>query len=125
MYANSNPELSAWLGDTETTDEQRDRIERAAQAIDARYPIPVDGELQDVAQEREAALSAAVQVILGDTTLEDVAAAYLAAKAREVDAHAAQTGAIIAEARTQRKVDLARRTGLSRPTIDKALGAHG
>ncbi|GAB3622598.1 hypothetical protein GCM10027418_06800 [Mariniluteicoccus endophyticus] len=114
--------MDAWLGDVEATDEQRDRIDRAATAIERRYPVPADGEPSDVAEEREAALSAAAQLILGDLQLEELAAAYDTAHRRAMLAHAARTGALIAEAQTSPKIDIHRRTGLSRPTIDKALG---
>lgn len=115
-------DLTAWLGDTELTDDQMSRLTDANRIIEARYPIPVDGDYADVAEERDAALSAALQVILGETTVEQASRAYLDAQMRAMAAHAAQTGAIIAEVQTTTKVDVARRTGLSRPTIDKALG---
>lgn len=112
-------DLVARLGDTEVTDEQRDRIEAAAGAIADRYPDP------DASNEREAALNAAVQVILGDATAAEFTTAHQLAKSREVEAHAARTGAIIATAQVERKIDLHRTLGLSRPTINKALGARG
>lgn len=116
-------ELTAWLGPAadDLTDDQMDRLEDASRAIERRYPVPVDGELADVAQERDAALSAALQVILGEVTVEDAAEAYCRAQLAAQSAHAGQTGAIIAAAQTTRKADLARRTGLSRVSINKAL----
>ena len=74
-----------------------------------------------MAQERDAALSAALQVILGETTVEDVVEAYFRAQLAAQSAHAGQTGAIIAAAQTSTQVELARRTGLSRVSIHKAL----
>lgn len=116
-------ELTAWLGPAaeDLTDDMMERVADAARTIERRYPIPEDGELADVAAERDAALSAAVQVILGDTTVEAEAQAYVAAQQAATTAHAAQTGAIIATAPTTTKTELARRTGLSRVSIDKAL----
>ena len=66
-------------------------------------------------------MSAAVQVILGETTVEDEARAYVTAQQAAATAHAAQTGALIAAAQTIKKAELSRRTGLSRVSIDKAL----
>lgn len=114
--------IDAWLGDAEATDEQRDRLTRAAEAIEARYPIPDDGTESDVAQEREAALSAAAQIILGDSTITQMCDAYDAAYRRAMLAHASRTGALIAEVQTTPKIEIHRSTGLSRPTIDKAVG---
>lgn len=118
-------ELHAWLGPAaeELTEDMMERVEDAARTIERRYPIPADGGLADVAEERDAALSAAVQVILGETTVEAEAHAYVTAQQAAMVAHAAQTGAIIATAATTTttKTELARRTGLSRVSIDKAL----
>lgn len=60
-------ELEAWLGPAlpELTPEQVDRLHREAEAISARYPDPDD------ADDREAALTAAVQYLLGDLTVEE------------------------------------------------------
>lgn len=60
-------ELEAWLGPAldDLTPEQVSRLHREAEAIDARYPDPDD------ADEREAALVAAVQYLLGDLTVEE------------------------------------------------------
>ena len=112
-------ELEAWLGDTETTPEQRERLAAAADLIEARYPIPTDGTVEDVADDREQALTAAAQVILGDATPEELVGGYHDAQAATVAAHAAMTGAIIATEGTER--ELAARLGLARMTIRKAL----
>lgn len=107
-------ELTAWLGDTETTAEQRDAIRTAADTISRRWPDP------DLADLREAALNAAAQVILGDETLETIGGEYITARAREREAHAALTGALIATQDTE--VRLAERAGVTRMTVRKALG---
>ena len=58
-------ELEAWLGPAleDLTPEQVDRLHQEAQEIHARYP----GDAAD----REAALIAAVQYLLGELTLEE------------------------------------------------------
>lgn len=60
-------ELEAWLGPAleDLTQEQVDRLHREAQAITTRYPNPDD------ADDREAALTAAVQYMLGELTVEE------------------------------------------------------
>ena len=109
-------ELTAWLGPVadEVSDEQRQAILTAATRIDARWPEP------DLADLRETALNAAVQVILGDDTLEAVAGRWTTLRAREREAHAAMTGALIATPGTEQS--LADRAGVTRMTVRKALG---
>src|SRR5690554_549257 len=60
-------ELEAWLGPAldQLTPDAIDRLHREAEAIDARYPDPDD------ADDREAALTAAVQYMLGELTVEE------------------------------------------------------
>lgn len=118
-------DLTAWLGDaaTDLTPDQYERLTDANRIIEARYPIPTDGEYADVAEDRDTALVAAMQVILGETSVEQLAEDYATAQRRALVAHAAQTGGIIAAVQTLPKVEVARLTGLSRPTIDKALAS--
>lgn len=114
---------AAWLGpaaDT-VTDDQLDRLDAASATITARWPDP------DLADDREQALSAAAQVILGDTTLEVAAEDWHVARVKERAAHAALTGALIASATGARtgdgsEADLVHRSGASRLTVRKALG---
>lgn len=108
-------ELDAYLGDTPTTDEQRQAIMRASDAIDTRWP---DDDLADL---REQAFTAATQVILGDDTLEAIAGRWTAVRLREREAHAAMTGALIASSGTSEQA-LADRAGVTRMTVRKALG---
>lgn len=110
-------EIDAYLGETEASDEQREQIRAAADAVAARYP---DEDLDDL---RTEALSGAVQVILGDDTLEGIGQAQSRAWAAYRLALAATTGAIIASAGPGIAEDtLAARAGVSRPTVRKALG---
>lgn len=108
-------ELTAWLDDTEVTDEQRAALHRAADLAQARYG-------EDMQGEREVAFTAAAQLILGDDTLDGFAAAYERARRAERDAMAALTGAIIAASATMSEVAIAQQTGVTRMTVRKALG---
>lgn len=120
-----NYELDAYLGDIETIPEQRDLIRAAAEQIDQRYHIPADGTPEDVADDRETALTAAMQVILGDTQPDEAVDAWKRAQAAMVEAHAAMTGALIAAMPDMTERAAEQRFGLTRPTIRKALGKKG
>ena len=113
-------ELDAWLGDTELTDEQRDAFARTVEAIADRYP----GREQHPDEESIAeAMTGALQVLLGDDTLEGVAAAWARARAAEREAMERLTGAIIASAvQGQPETTIAERAGVNRLTVRKALG---
>lgn len=106
--------LTGWLGDTDVTDEQRAALLAAAARIEARWPDP------DAEDARRDALNGAAQVILGDTSLEDVARAWQRARRAERDAMAVLTGALIADDAIE--ADVVRRTGLARMTVRKARG---
>lgn len=114
--------IRAYLGEFEVTDDQFKAICRASDEVDARYPVPKDGEPADVTDERTAAFNAAVQVILGDTTPEAEVDAWQAALRRSLDAHAAMTGAIIALRGEESERSIAERLQLHRNTVRKALG---
>lgn len=113
-------DLIAWLGpvaDTATPD-QLDAIATVAAQIRERYPDP------DLADDRELALSAATQVIIGDVALETLSVTWSATRAAEMDAHAALTGGIIASRALPETGpgSLCERTGMSRTSVRKALG---
>jgi len=109
-------DIDAWLGDAEATDAQREAIQRAADAIAARWPD------EDLADTREQALAAAAQVILDDAALDEFGSAYVQARRAEQDARADLTGALIASQGTASEVELAARAGVTRTTVRKALG---
>lgn len=109
-------ELDAWLGPLTTTDEQRDAILQADNAIQARYPD------RDAADDRTAALTAAVTVIVGDDTLRQIGDQWKAARRVEREAMAALTGAIIASSTTMTEVAMSAESGVNRTTVRKALG---
>ena len=108
-------ELDAWLGDTDLNAEQRTALEDAIDRLNARYAGDDDAVGEGV--------SGALMVILGDDTLEGVAAEWADKRAAERDAMARLTGAIIAAAvQGQPETTIAQRTGVNRLTVRKALG---
>lgn len=108
-------ELDAWLGDTDLTAEQRTALESAIDYLNSRYA----GDGDAVGQ----GMGGALMVILGDDTLEGVAAEWARARAAERDAMARLTGAIIAAAvQGQPETAIAERAGVNRMTVRKALG---
>lgn len=117
-------ELDAWLGDTELTDEQRDAFARMVEAIADRYPGREHGQHPDEESITEA-MTGALQVLLGDDTLEGLSAAWSRARAAEREAMERLTGAIIAEAQGGApEVQIAERAGVARMTVRRALGKY-
>ena len=113
-------ELDAWLGDTELTDEQRAAFAAMAEVIADRYPGR--GQHPDEESITEA-MTGALQVLLGDDTLEGLSAAWSRARAAEREAMERLTGAIIAEAgRGVPEVQIAERASVARMTVRKSLG---
>lgn len=109
---------AAWLGpaaDT-ITDDQLARLDAVSAALEPRWP---DGD-PDHVEDRTAALSAAVQVLLGDTTLEEVGAALQQARRVEHERMVALTGALLASDGSERELEM--RSGVARMTVRKALG---
>ena len=110
-------ELAAWLGDVTVTEEQREQLHRASDAIDARYADP------DVrADYGVAAFNTAAMIIIGDDTLAAVAAAWRTARIAERDAMARLTGAIIAMHGSMPETGIAAEALIDRMTVRKALG---
>lgn len=109
--------LRHWLGPAwdQLTETQRDRLAEENDRIEARYP--------DDEPSRQDALSAAVQYLLGETTIDDAGAAYGAARresarllvpARQIAAMSARDG--------MPELQAARRSGVDRMTLLKDLG---
>jgi hypothetical protein len=112
-------DLMAWLGPAAAgmTPDQIGTVREIARLIDARWPD------QDDAPSREAALSGAVQIILGDTTAADLARDLAAARLAETAACAAALGGAAALARTgTAKATAARTAGVDRMSLLKILG---
>ena len=115
-------ELDAWLGDTELTDEQRATFARMVEAIADRYPGREHGQHPDEESITEA-MAGALQVLLGDDTLEGLAGAWARARAAEREAMGRLTGAIIATVQAGvPEVQVAERARVTRMTVRKALG---
>ena len=108
-------ELEAWLGPAlaEMTPAQVDAMARYADMIAARYD---DDALRSVAA------GGALHIVLSDSTLEHAGEALARARQEERDAMALLTGALIASADTDSESSLARRAGVTRVTVRKALG---
>ena len=114
-------ELDAWLGDTELTDEQRATFARTVEAIADRYPGRDHGQHPDEGSITEA-MAGALQVLLGDDTLEGLAGAWARARAAEREAMGRLTGAIIATVQAGvPEVQVAERARVTRMTVRKAL----
>lgn len=111
--------LMAWLGPAaaELTPEQIERAADASRDIDTRYPDP------DEEQERQAALSATVQYLLGETTAAEAEGALITARARERDAYVAAVQVAVMMVRDGTpKATAARECGIDRMSLLKALG---
>lgn len=112
-------DMLAWLGPAadEMTPEQTERFAQAWHNIAERYPDPDDQ------SERDAALSAAVQYLLGETTPEDADRALMTARRRAREAYvAAEQIAVMLVADGTPKATAARRAGIDRMSLLKALG---
>lgn len=111
-------ELMAWLGPAaeELTEEQIQQVAEASDEIDARY----HADLQD---QRDAALSAVVQFLLGETTPEDANRELIAARNAADRAYAAALQvAVMAHRSGTPKATAAREAGVDRMSLLKALG---
>jgi len=113
-------EWAPWLGPAadEMSDEQIEQLAAAAQVVDERWP-----DEPDYQEERTAALSAIVQVLIGDESLEKIAEQWRRARLAEIEARAALTGALAGmKAAGVSEVKLAERAGITRLTVRKHLG---
>lgn len=112
-------DLMAWLGPAadDLTLEQIERVAAESRDIDERYPDP------DEQPEREAALSAVVQYLLGETTAEDVKRELIDARSRERAAYVtALQVAVMLHRDGMPKAVAAREAGIDRMRLLKALG---
>lgn len=111
--------LLAWLGPAadELTPEQIERVADEAHRIGDRYPHPDDH------HRYEAALSATVQYLLGETTPEDANRALINARRRQDAAYAAaEQIAVMLTRDGTAKAAAARAAGIDRMSLLKALG---
>jgi hypothetical protein len=112
-------DLTAWLGPAaeDLTDEQRDRFDAEAQRIAERYPDP------DEQPERDAALSAVVQYLLGETTPDEVRRALIDARMAQARAFAAALAVgtmLVGDG--SKKAPAAAAVGVDRMSLLKAIG---
>ena len=107
-------EITAWLGGTDATDEQRTAIRDAWETIAGL----IDPDLW-----QQEASTAAAAYILGDTTIRERGDALMAARARAEEAAAELRGVVIAAVQAgQSEASLAAETGLSRTTVRDWIG---
>lgn len=112
-------DLRPWLGDAwdELTADQLDRLCDESDRIAVRHPDTDDEHL------RQAALSAAVQYVLGETTVTDAGAALRAARRALDDAMAASKQvAAMACADGMDETKAAPAAGIDRMTLRRVLG---
>lgn len=119
--------MDAWLGPVELTSEQRDRFAAIWDDVDGRYPDGLQcrrgcGGHVD-ADAVNAALSAAVQYLLGETGPKDAGREIARLTAALEDARAAARAvAVLAIADGESESALAARMGVTRVTVRKWLG---
>lgn len=112
-------DLMAWLGPAadDLTDEQIERITGEARSIAERYPDP------DEQMERDAALSAAMQYLLGESDVEDANRALIETRRRAAEAFATSVQLAVMLVRDGTpKATAARKVGIDRMSLLKALG---
>jgi len=117
--ARTRNELLNWLGDTVTlTGEQMDHLIDASLDIDQRYPD------EDEQLERDAALSAALQYLLGETTPDIARETLVSARAAERRAYVAALQMAVMAHRLGGvdKAPAARAAGIDRMRLLRALG---
>lgn len=112
-------ELKTWLGPAlaDLTPDQLDRLRAESDRIDAAHPHP------DMAHLWAAAMSAATQYVLGQTTPADARQALLDARRAAAEALAASKQvAVMAVADGMTEEDAAAVIGLNRMTVRGAMG---
>jgi hypothetical protein len=114
-------ELDTYLGDfADRVDDDRKRIlKEMLEKLDQRWPRP------DFTDEQLEAGNAAAEMTFGDTTAEQIAVDYQAARDAERVARLRLTGAIVITSLSEPSLSelaLAGRFGVTRMTVRKALG---
>jgi hypothetical protein len=110
---------TTWLGPAadDMTDDQRQRFETEAEVILARYDDP------DLSDARDAALSALVQYLFAETTIDEAGRERQRTRDAERAASiAAQQVARLAVLDGMPEAEAARRAGLDRMTVRRLLG---
>ncbi len=116
----SSDDLMDWLGPAaeELTNDQIEEVRTAARDLYERYPDP------DQQRERDAALSATVQYLLGETTADDASRRLIEARREERMAYVASLQIAVMRHRVDGvpKAVAAREAGIDRMGLLKALG---
>lgn len=108
-------EMTAWLGDTELTETQADRFARVWNEIEERYP--------DEDAVRDAVLSAALQYLLGEATVQTAAVELAQARAAQrVAMEAGKQVALMAIEDGMDEQEAAKVLGVARKTMRRAAG---
>lgn len=116
---NARDELEVWLGPAlaDLTEEQIERLGAETARIHERYPDPDEQDLRD------AAMTGAVQYLLGETSLDEAGANLTKARLRlERTMAAAKQVAAMASADGVPDAEAARRARIDRMTLLKVLG---
>lgn len=114
----TNADMSAWLGPAadQLTAEQIDRFERVWNDI-------ADDDRRDNPERVEAVLSAAVQYLLGETSIDEAGAQRAATRTSSfIASAAAQQIAIMAVEDGMSETEAARRASIDRMWLRKRLG---
>lgn len=122
---NEKYEVEAWLGPAaaEMSDRETAAFAAITEKINEQLPVPVGGELEDVVDEQETAMSAALQIQLGETTLVSLAQDLVTARIELARTMAAVKGAVIAAAAGgASETAIAAQSGLNRGTVRSVLG---
>lgn len=111
-------DLDHFLGEfaATVTEDQREKMLEISDIADTVFPH------EDQRDDRMEMFSTAVQVILGDTSTEDVVSEWKAAMATLATATARMRGAIALEVSTSNESQVADRYGMNRGTVRKAVG---
>lgn len=116
-HHDTRQQILNWAGgEVAFTDEDMERFVPVWERVVAMYPDP------DEQEERDAALTTATQIILGETTLEAAGLTAMEAETAVVRARAARAGAILVSQGTDSEVGIADRARTSRVTVRKVLG---
>lgn len=114
----NHADLDQYLGEfaATVTDEQRVKMLEISDIADIVFPH------DDQQDDRAEMLSTAVQVILGDTSTEDVVSDWKSAVSAMLTATARMRGAVAVEVSTSNESQVAEKYGLNRGTVRKAVG---
>lgn len=109
----ADPEILAYLGDVEATDEQIEALERLGRDLDGIYEDTID---------RMEAFNAGAAVILGDATTQETVDKWKAAHAHLAQMTIQLRGALAVDLQSTPESVVAEKYGIARGTVRKAAG---